>query len=216
MRSKTVAVAAALTGLAFPAALAGTANAATPSASPHWSGNQSITFRAATLEPVAHNRVHGFGFADVLLRGHTVSVDLTYAGLLRDAPHAMHIHDRGEGECPEARDAGTHNGHRAMSTADGQEDYGGIGASLTTSGDTSPASALAIDRFPSAGTYHYHRTFTVSEDVVQALREGNAVIVVHGIDYNRNGTYDNVLGASELNPALPEEATAPALCGALN
>ena len=37
--------------------------------------------------------------------------------------------------------------------------------------------------------------------------------MVHGIDYNGNGIYDNVLDRSELNNALPGEATAPALCG---
>ena len=41
------------------------------------------------------------------------------------------------------------------------------------------------------------------------------MIVVHGIDYNHNGIYDNVLDRSELNPSLPGEATAPALCGPL-
>ena len=41
------------------------------------------------------------------------------------------------------------------------------------------------------------------------------MIVVHGIDYNGNGIYDNVLDRSELNRGLPGEATAPALCGTL-
>jgi hypothetical protein len=41
------------------------------------------------------------------------------------------------------------------------------------------------------------------------------VIVVHGIDYNHNGIYDDVLDRSELNSSLPGEATAPALCGPL-
>ena len=41
------------------------------------------------------------------------------------------------------------------------------------------------------------------------------MIVVHGIDYNHNGIYDNVLDRSELNNSLPGEATAPALCGPL-
>ena len=41
------------------------------------------------------------------------------------------------------------------------------------------------------------------------------MIVVHGIDYNGNGSYDDTLGGSDLNPALSGEATAPALCGEL-
>ena len=38
---------------------------------------------------------------------------------------------------------------------------------------------------------------------------------MHGIDYNGNGVYDQTLGASDLNPGLDGEATAPALCGEL-
>jgi hypothetical protein len=41
------------------------------------------------------------------------------------------------------------------------------------------------------------------------------VIVVHGIDYNGNGIYDDVPERSELNSSLSGEATAPALCGTL-
>jgi len=40
-------------------------------------------------------------------------------------------------------------------------------------------------------------------------------VIVHGIDYNHNGIYDNVLDRSELNNALTGESTAPALCGVL-
>lgn len=50
--------------------------------------------------------------------------------------------------------------------------------------------------------------------MVANLKKGTAVLVVHGIDYNNNGKYDGVLGASELDPSLPAEATDPALCGA--
>lgn len=214
MRKKLVAAASAA-AVVLPLAIAGAASATETAPAPA-SAAHGPTVQVADLSPVPFNRVHGHGFTVVRLRDHTVTVDLTYSGLLRDAPHAMHIHDMGEGECPEAHDAGIHNGHRAMSTADGLEDYGQIGASLTTSGDTSPASALAVDRFPTSGTYHYHRQFTVSDEVADSIHHRNAVIVVHGIDYNNNGTYDNILGPSELNPSLPQEATAPALCGALN
>ena len=40
--------------------------------------------------------------------------------------------------------------------------------------------------------------------------------IVHGIDCNRNGIYDNAaLNRSDLNRSLPGEITAPALCGEL-
>ena len=48
------------------------------------------------------------------------------------------------------------------------------------------------------------------------IRDGDAAIVVHGIDYNANRIYDfAALGVSDLDKTLPGEATAPALCGAL-
>jgi len=41
-------------------------------------------------------------------------------------------------------------------------------------------------------------------------------VVVHGVDDNGNGQYDMAgAGASELNPAVPAEATDPAACGLL-
>ena len=43
----------------------------------------------------------------------------------------------------------------------------------------------------------------VSDDVAANLKSGKAVLVVHGIDYNGNGKYDSVLGASELDKTLP-------------
>ena len=55
-----------------------------------------------------------------------------------------------------------------MSTADGPEDYGLIGTSLTTRGDTSPACALAITRFPQTGTFRYSRVIWVSDEVARA------------------------------------------------
>ena len=46
--------------------------------------------------------------------------------------------------------------------------------------------------------------------MADAIAAGNAALIVHGIDYNHNGIYDNVLDRSELNNSLPGEATAPA------
>ena len=47
------------------------------------------------------------------------------------------------------------------------------------------------------------------------IRDNNAVIVIHGIDYDGSGVYSGVLDRSDLNKALPATATAPALCGPL-
>jgi len=51
--------------------------------------------------------------------------------------------------------------------------------------------------------------------VAEYIRRNNAVVVVHGIDYDGTGIYSGVLERSELNNALPATATAPALCGPL-
>ncbi len=179
----------------------------------HTSGDSSAF--TTMLTPVPTNHVDASGTASVRLDGDTAWVTVKVKGLIM-APHAMHIHYKGEGECPQADDATKHNGHLAMSTTDGLDDYGPIGTSLTTRGDTSPASALAITRFPQVGTYTYTRSINLTHDVAMAVRHNNAVIVVHGIDYNHNKKYDNVLGVSDLTSTLPMEATAPAICGALN
>lgn len=202
--------AAAVAGLSLSTALA------VPAMATQGAGHDSPTRLASgLLRPVPTNHVGGIGVASAELHGDTVEVRIAVAGLLRNAPHAMHFHIDGRGKCPTGKDATEHNGRRAISTVDGQPAYGRIGTSLTTSGDTSPASALAVDRFPRQGTFTYHRSIRVTPEVVDNLKAGKAVVVVHGIDYNRNGVYDGVLGASELDPALPLEATAPALCGAL-
>jgi hypothetical protein len=177
-------------------------------------GHSASPVFSARLTPVPTNHVNASGSTTVRLDGDTAWVTVNVRGLIV-APHAMHIHFKGEGECPQVNDATIHNGHLAMSTTDGLDDYGPIGTSLTTRGDTSPASALAITRFPQIGTYQYVRQIQLTHDVANAVRSGNAVIVVHGIDYNHNKKYDSVLGVSDLTKTLPMEATAPAICGAL-
>jgi hypothetical protein len=73
-----------------------------------------------------------------------------------------------------------------------------------------------MNRYPASGNIHYKRTMTVSKLVADLIRDRDAVIVVHGIDYNYNRIYDfAALGVSDLDRTLPGEATAPALCGPL-
>ncbi|MDP9418044.1 MAG: hypothetical protein M3P48_09510 [Actinomycetota bacterium] len=89
--------------------------------------------------------------------------------------------------------------------------------SLTTSGDTSPSSALAIDRFSTApgGVIDYQRgSIKTSRTVAKAIEAGQAVVVVHGVNHNNDGTYSGDT-PSDLAPSLPTEATDPALCGTL-
>ena len=170
---------------------------------------------SAAAKPVPTNRVTGDGSATVHLNGDVVSVTVDTNGLLNGQPHAMHIHAGGKGLCPPASAARLHNGNRAISTTNGIPYYGPPRVSLTTTGDTSPDSRVALPRYPRVGDIRYTRAVTVPTGVAAAIRAGDAVIVVHGIDYDHNGIYDNILDRSELDSSLPGEATAPALCGTL-
>ncbi|MET0966366.1 MAG: hypothetical protein ABWZ02_08225 [Nakamurella sp.] len=166
----------------------------------------------ATLNPITANNVTGTGASWITVNGNTADVKIQVNGLLDGVPHAQHIHIDAQGQCPSAPQQ--HNGMPSINVADGVPFYGAIGTSLTNTGDSSPAAALAVTDFPSTGSYTYSRTIDLDPNVVANLSKGTAVLVVHGIDYNNNGTYDDVLGASELDPTLPAEATNPALCGA--
>lgn len=191
-------------------ALGGTA-AATGSSSGHHDNKVS-----GRLNPLNNSGVTGH--AHVTVEGKKLDVHYKAKGLAPNLPHAAHIHygEQATHECPTVRDD-TNRDFR-LNVVEGVPRYGPIAVSLTTSGDTSPASGLAVDRFSTApkGTIRYERTVKTSEAVARAIRNGEGVLVVHGVDYNNNGTYDfDGAGASELDPSLPAEATDPALCGVL-
>jgi hypothetical protein len=164
--------------------------------------------------------VSGTGVVSVKVKKNTIDVVIAARGLLPNAPHAMHIHfgATAKHECPTVKQD-TNRDHR-LTTTEGLPSYGGIRVSLTTKGDTSPASALAVDRFDTApkGKLMYKRyNIKVDATTAKAVRAGQAVIVIHGVDYNQNGKYDfEGAGASELNKAVPAEATDPAACGVLH
>ena len=157
------------------------------------------------------------------------SIRVTADGLTPDAPHAQHIHfgQDARHECPSLFLDDT-NDDGILNTVEGTPAYGPIVVSLTTTGDTTPTSALAVDRFPVSadGSFSYFRTnieFTdvagvgTAKQIADGIRAGDGVVVIHGLDYNDNGVYDfEGRGASELDPSLPAEATDPAVCGVLN
>ena len=150
------------------------------------------------------------------LNGNVATVTVTTSQLLDGAPHPLHIHAGKKGICPTAAAARPHNGHLVISTLDGVPYYGPPVTSLTTTGNTSPKSILALNRFPKTGNIHYTRRLTLTAPVAAYVRADNALIVVHGVDYNSNGVYDNSLDRSDLKRSLPGELTTPALCGKLN
>ena len=159
-------------------------------------------------------------------------IDVHAEGLTPDAPHAQHIHygQQALNECPTLAQDDNDDGR--INTVEGVPAYGPVVVSLSTTGDTTPASFLDVTRFPVSdnGSYHYSRdniTFTrvagtgysggggTAKQIADSVREGEGVLVIHGVDYNGNGTYDFGAGASELDSSLPAEATDPAACGVL-
>jgi len=172
-------------------------------------GSSSSTTKggfAAAVRPVPTNRVDGTGHATVVLHGNVATVTVDTNGLLQ-AAHLMHIHG-GTGNCPPASAAVVYQGHHFISADVGDKYYGPVVTSLTQTGGTSPANHLTSSLFPQVGNIRYVRTLTLGPGVAEQIRNGLAVIVVHGIDYDGGKAYDSYLGAGV-------EATAPALCGPL-
>jgi hypothetical protein len=168
----------------------------------------------AELAQVPFNHVDGVGKAVVRLNGSVASVALTTEGLV-NLPHPMHIHAGAQGTCPGGSAARFHNGRKAISATDGGPYYGKPVISLTRTGDTSAKAFLRFKQFPSTGNIRYHRPIDVGPAVAATIRAKNAVIVVHGVDYDDNGTYNAILGNSEFKGGGFGEQTAPALCGPL-
>lgn len=160
------------------------------------------------------NNSGAHGVAKLRLTGDQLNIRIDAKGLLPNSVHAQHIHGVGNSECPPPSAAGADG---ILSTADGLPFYGPIVTSLTTHGDTSPEAGLTIELMPVAnadGEIHYRRTITLPSDVADNL--GAFQIVQHGVDFNHNDAYDFGAGPSELDPSLPQEATAPADCGTID
>jgi hypothetical protein len=156
--------------------------------------------------------------------GGDLKVMIRSKGMTPNSPHAQHVHGAANGmdfHCPDkSADA---NGNGYVSTEEGLKMYGDIFISLTTTGDTTKASGLAVDRMPKAdakGNLSYERTIPAAElpkGTIEHLKDLH--LVQHGIDANKNGTYDmEALGESTFAKSIgvngiPAEATDPATCG---
>ncbi|GAA2677963.1 hypothetical protein GCM10010400_46360 [Streptomyces aculeolatus] len=171
--------------------------------------------KAHQIDLTPQNGSGAEGAAFLSVEGTELTVNVDAKGLVPNSPHAQHIHGSTEGmdfHCP-SPDADK-DGDGIVSTAEGLPSYGDIMISLTTKGDTSMDSGLAVERMPKAdadGNLKYERTITVSQKVADHIQDLH--LVQHGIDVNGNGKYDAEAGKSELDPKLPQEATAPANCG---
>jgi hypothetical protein len=150
----------------------------------------------------------------------TVSIEAT--GLM-PGPHAQHIHGSHHGDFRCASTADDADGDGWLTNEEASGEYGNVFLALTTRGDTSPESGLALDRMPVAdqeGRLSYDRTIPAAQvphGLVEAISRVH--VVQHGIDANDNSEYDvEALGESTFARSLgvdgvPEEATNPAACG---
>ncbi|MEO6627262.1 MAG: hypothetical protein ABIP03_01700 [Aquihabitans sp.] len=134
-------------------------------------------------------------------------------------PHVQHIHINGQHACPTP--AADTNGDGVISTVEGQPAYGKIGATLSVSGDTSPAAATDVTIAPSGGGFTYSRTITLDPTTLAAVQGNKAVIVVHGLN-PANAPAASLTTPNSLGVTLPGAdkelamiGTAPTLCGPL-
>jgi len=198
---RAVALAAAAAGLAM-----------VPAGAAHADGAQTYT---ATLNSI--NGSGGSGMLKLNLSGDQATVTENWSGLAAQFgggayPHVQHIHIDGKGTCPTS--SADKNGDGIVDTVEGQPAYGGIGATLSTKGSTSAKAATNIKIAPGGSSTNYHRTITLDSKTADAVRNGSAVIVVHGLDPSTL-TKKAQKEKSNLVPSLPLAATSPALCGAL-
>ncbi|MBU2668039.1 hypothetical protein KOI35_31465 [Actinoplanes bogorensis] len=200
---------------AFPAVAA--LLLATPSA--------ALADESVHVKLLALNNSGASGNATLTVTGNgDLKVSIRSTGLVPNSPHAQHLHGSTGGmdfHCPDM--SADKNGNGYVSTEEGMPVYGDIFVSLTTKGDTSKASGLAVDRMPVAdakGNLKYDRTIAGADlppGTVEHLKDLH--IVEHGVDANGNNKYDlDGLGESTLAKSaglsgIPEEATDPATCG---
>lgn len=198
------------------------------------SADKSVTLTAVLTEL---NGSGASGTATAVVKNQKIEhIEVHAEGLTPDAPHAQHIHygNQALNECPTLAQDSNRDGR--INTVEGIPAYGPVVVSLNTTGDTTPSSFLDVARFPvsSNGIFNYSRDnieFTdvagtgypgagglgTAKQIADSIREGEGVLVIHGLDYDGNGTYNfsDPEGASELNGDLPAEATDPAVCGVL-
>lgn len=194
-----------------PAAQAATGHQPAESGN-HWSFQ-------ADLSPVNDSGASG----SIWITGHGDHATITekasgLAGKFQDGPfpHVSHIHvvDSSSGMCPTM--SADKNGDGVVSTVEGVGAYGKVNTTLTTSGDTSAKAALDVKHAAISGSSDtYKRTFTLSDKTIQAMKDGQATVVIHGL--NPTNLSKKAQGEkSELSKKLPLAATAPALCGTLS
>lgn len=218
MRVRTALLAAPVAVLTLPLAVApALAHGHGGSGGGHSDGGGNA--RTYVVKMTELNNSGATGVAVLRLDGTSLHVQVHGRGFTPNLPHVGHLHGEAGDEnyrCPTLKQ--DKNGDGFLTTLEGAAAYGGLAASLTTRGDTSAKSALAVDRAPVAdknGHLRYKRTIPLSAALAKDL--DHLHVNFHGLDVNGNGRYDfKGKGKSELDPKLPQEATAPSSCGAIN
>jgi hypothetical protein len=204
MKKKVFLLAAPALGLGLVAMGAG------PAMADHAEGSYSVT-----LGEINNSGASGEVWIDVV--GAEATVTLTASGLAETFddnpfPHVQHIHIGAQGVCPDM--SADENEDGIISTTEGAPSYGDIGTTLSVGGgDKSPDVGLDLTVAPSGPTIDYKETFEMNEETQDALADGTAVVVVHGLDPATQP--ESALEESDLVPELPLAATSPALCGTL-
>ena len=231
MKRHGIGILGATTVALFAAAALG--STAAQAQSPHPRGADKTVTLNATLTQL--NGSGASGTVTAVVRNQKIKhIEVHASGLTPNAPHAQHIHYGNDAlnECPTL--ALDKNRDGRLNTVEGIPAYGPVVVSLNTTGDTTPASFLDVTRFPVSenGSFAYSRDnirFTkvagtgypgpggtgTAKEIADSIRDGEGVVVIHGVDYNGNGEYDFSAGPSELDANLPAEATDPAACGRL-
>ncbi|KNX39059.1 hypothetical protein [Luteipulveratus halotolerans] len=186
------------------------------------SGHATYTMH---LKDTMGNNSGSSSTATIKVKGDQLWVHITGTGFTPNSPHAQHFHGSFDGSknftCPTS--SADKDGDGQVNVEEGLPMYGDIVLSLTTKGDTSPDSGLAVDRMPTAdadGNLDYTRTIDLPKGSGDKLK--NLHIVQHGLDANGNDKYDlDALGESTFAKSLgvngiPEEATNPATCGTVS
>ena len=142
---------------------------------PGSAGAASGTNYQATLNPLNHSTASG-SFS-LQLNGNQATITEHVSGLAasfggKPYPHVQHIHIDGMGMCPTA--AADKNADGVVSTTEGAPQYGPIGTTLSTSGDTSPKAGTTLTVAPSGADFTYSRTITLDSKThgVRDVRQG--------------------------------------------
>jgi hypothetical protein len=191
-------------------ALGMVALSAAPAMADHAEGSYGVT-----LNELNNSGASGEAWIDVV--GAEATVTINASGLAAEFdgnpfPHVQHIHIGAEGVCPDM--GADENGDGIISTTEGAPFYGGIGTTLSIGdADKSPDAGLDLTVAPSGPSIEYMETFELDQATQDALADGTAVVVVHGLDPATQP--EGATEPSDLVPELPLAATSPALCGTL-